>query len=167
MAIGNPGAMQKVKIGGATSSGPKDGVYRAVVADVGLDVARKSGRPYIALEFHGKGDTEHPSQNGKKILTAKFYCASESDDADKVKQMNGMLKSRLFRGFGIPWPKEFKDFDPRVFLKKEVFIVVGKGKPNEQGDSYAEVKAIALKKDQLPKTAVESSAKGDEDSTEE
>lgn len=161
MAIGNPQAL-KLKVGGAVSNGPKDGIYRAIVADVSVDVAKKSGRPYIALEFHGCKDADHPSMNGKKILTAKFYAASEQDDAEKVKQMNGMLKSRLFRGFGVPWPKEFKEFDPRVFLKKEVYIVVGKGKPNEQGESFAEVKAIALKKDQLPKSALESAEKSEE-----
>lgn len=166
MAIGNPQAM-KMKVGGAVSNGPKDGIYRAVVADVSVDVAKKSGRPYIALEFHGSKDPEHPSLNGKKILTGKFYGASDSDDPEKVKQMNGMLKSRLFRGFGIPWPKEFKEFDPRVFLKKEVYIVVGKGKPNEQGESYAEVKAIALKKDQLPKSVLENAASGSEDEASE
>jgi hypothetical protein len=160
MAIGNGQAVKAI-VGGSTSSGRK-GVFRAVVTDAGLDTAKKSGRPYIALEFTGKGDTENPSANGKKLITGKFYTAMESDDADKVKTMNGMLKSRLYRGFGVPWPKDGKQVDPRIFLKKEVFVVIGPGNPNEQGDSYPEVKAIALKKDQLPKSALEALNKKDE-----
>jgi hypothetical protein len=150
MAIGAPQAI-KMRVGGKTSNGPSDGVYRVVVADASVGVAKRTGRPYIALEFHGKGDQEHPSINGKKLITAKFYGASETDDPEKAQKMNGMLKNRLYRGFGLPWPKEPKDLDPRIFLKKEVYILLGQGKPNEQGETYPEVKAIALKKDQLPK----------------
>lgn len=153
MAIGAPQST-KMKVGGAVSNGPKDGVYRAIVVDVGVgESTGKSKRPYVQLEFHGKGDSDNPNYNGKRILTAKFYGAAPSDDKEKAAQMNGMLKNRLYRGFDIPWPKEGKDLDPRIFLKKEVFILLGKGKANESGDQYAEVKAIALKRDKLPRAA--------------
>lgn len=154
MAIGNGQAVKAV-VGGATSSGPKPGIYRVVVAEASLDTAKKTGRPFIALEFHGKGDKDHPTVEGKKVIVGKFYTAMEGDDSEKVKTMNGMLKSRLYRGFALPWPKEGKQVDPRIFLKKECFIVLKPGKPNEQGDTYAEVAAIALKKEQLPKSVLE------------
>jgi hypothetical protein len=159
MAIGNGQAIKAI-VGGSTSSGRK-GVFRAVVVDASLGVAKRSGRPYIALEFHGKGDTENPSVNGKKLIVGKFYTAMEGDDEEKVKTMNGMLKSRLYRGFGLPWPKDGKQVDPRIFLKKEVYIAIGPGNPNEQGDSFPEVKAIAQKKEQLPESVLRELTKKD------
>ena len=94
-----------------------------------------------------------------------MYFPHPSDDKDKVETMLGMLKRKLYDGFGLPWPKDSKKFDPRIFQNKEVFVWLAKGKPNEEtGEARVEVQNYALTADKLPKAAkewVKNAAKGD------
>ena len=70
--------------------------------------------------------------------------------------MNGMVKQKLFDGFGIPWNKDKKKLDPRVLLNKEAFAFLDKGKPNpETGERRTEVQNFAPSADKLPKRARE------------
>lgn len=161
MAIGQPEAMQFM-VGGPTSSGgPATGIYRVLVADATIGQSKgqqdddgnytKPPRPYVELEFHGKGDDAHPSFNGKKVIKQRFYSPLPSDDKEKQKMMAGMVKRALYDGLGLKWNNEQKALDPRIFTKKECFIAIGPGKPSETGESRQEVQAISLKREKLPK----------------
>lgn len=157
MAIGAPEAMQFVYGGETSSGGPVTGVYRVVVAEASLgqskgDVdAGRPPRPFVELEFHGKGDKDHPAKEGKKVIKQRFYSPLPSDDKEKQKMMAGMLKRGLFDGLGVKWSTEQKSLDPRIFVKKECFIAIGPGKASDTGESRQEVQAIALKRESLPK----------------
>lgn len=158
------GAAQEAMMwGGATSAGgAATGVYRVVVTEAALGMSKgaqdadgnytKAPRPFVELEFFGKGDPDHPGKEGKKVTKSKFYGPSAADDAEKKKLMAGMLKRSLGDGFGIKWGTDGKPLDPRIFVKKEVFIAIGPGKANDDtGESRQEVLAIAPSRDKLPK----------------
>lgn len=178
MAIGQPEAMQFMWGGATSSGGPSTGIYRVVVAEASLGMSKgqkdaegnyiKPPRPFIELEFHGKGDDSHPAQNGKKVIKQRFYSPLPSDDKEKAKMMAGMLKRSLSDGLGVKWNPESKALDPRVFIKKEAFIAIGPGKASDEGESRQEVQAIALKKEKLPKKFLDGiETKKDDDSGEE
>jgi len=164
MAIGQPDAMNFVWGGATSSGGPATGIYRVVVAEAGLGQSKgdeakgKPPRPYVELEFHGKNDDEHPSFNGKKLIKQRFYSPLPSDDKEKQKMMAGMLKRSLSDGLGVKWMTEQKTLDPRIFIKKEAYIAIGPGKPNDTGETRQEVQAIALKREKLPKKFLDGSA---------
>lgn len=156
MPIGKPSAMM---VGGATNAGGlQKGIWHVVISDASIDstdgneAEKKPPRPYIELEFTVHKDDANKARAGKKLGKQRFYGAAESDDAEKKKDMNGMLRSRVFDGFNVKWPTESKALDARAFLKKEAFIVVAPGKPNpDTGVSRNEVQAIAQKREKLPK----------------
>ena len=152
------GAPEVMMVGGAVNSGgPPAGIYRIIVADASTGMSKgdeakgKAPRHYIELEFHGKGDPDHPAKDGKKVTKQKFYGTASNDDAEKRKDMLGMLKNRLYVPFNVKWPAAGAAVDARIFVKKEAFIVIAPGKPNEEGETRNEVQAIAVKREKLPK----------------
>ena len=157
MGIGQPTVMM---VGGAVNSGglPK-GIYRVVVTGANVDstagneAEKKPPRPFVELEFSvHKDDEDNKAKRGKKLGKQRFYGAAKSDDAEKAKDMLGMLKSRVFDGLNVKWPANGAALDARVFLKKEGYVVVAPGKPNpETGVSRNEIQAIAQKREKLPK----------------
>lgn len=158
--MGITGAPEAMMVGGATNSGgPAPGIYKVIVADAsvgmtkGDEAAGKAPRHFIELEFHGKGDKDHPAKDGKKVTKQRFYGTASSDDAEKKKDMLGMLRRRVYDGLGVKWPTgEAKAVDTRIFTKKECFIVIAPGKENpETNETRNEVQAIALDKKKLPK----------------
>jgi len=157
--MGITGAPEAMMVGGAVNTGgPAPGIYRVIVADAGIGItdgneaAGKAPRHYVELEFHGKGDPDHPAKDGKKITKQRFYGASSADDREKQKNMLGMLKRRVYDGLGVKWPTGESKLDARIFSKKEAFIAIAPSKENpETGECRNEVQAIALKKEKLPK----------------
>lgn len=170
MAIGQPDAMNFIWGGATSSGGPSTGIYRVVVAEASLGMSKgnpeqgKPPRPFIELEFHGKGDEDHPSHNGKKVIKQRFYSPLPSDDKEKQKMMAGMLKRSLSDGLGVKWSPDAKALDPRIFVKKEAFIAIGPGKASDTGETRQEVQAIALKREKLPKKFVSGEVKAEEKS---
>lgn len=143
--MGISGAPAALKVGGATSSGPAPGIYRVKVVDASTGASSQKGTPFLALEFHVHKDPEHAAKEGKKLITQRFYFPGDDADAEKVKSMRGMLKRNLYGGFGLPWPKEEKALDTRVFVGKEVFVSLGFPSKVEEGeDARVEVRRIAL-----------------------
>lgn len=156
MPIGKPTAMM---VGGPTNSGglPK-GIFHVVVTGASIDstegneAEKKPPRPYIELEFTVHKDDPNKAKAGKRLGKQRFYGAAESDDEEKKKDMNGMLRSRVFDGLNVKWPTDSKALDERAFLKKEGYVAVAPGKPNpDTGVSRNEIQAIAQKREKLPK----------------
>lgn len=137
-----------INIGGAVSTGPEPGDYAVIISDAAIGKSG-TGRPNLQLEFTGKDDPNHPAKDGKKVTKMFQSLADVSDDADKVKTMNGMLKRLVFDGLGVKWPAEPKPLDPRVFAGKKCWIRLEK-KKQEGRDERTEVVAIALTQDKLP-----------------
>lgn len=168
----NTGAADvEMMIGGKFSSGPAEGVYHVQVTETGKDKSKgdpaknKPQRPFLALTLTVTAkDKIHASKKGKKLTVDRSYFPHPSDDTDKIETMLGMLKRKLYDGFGLAWPKDSKKFDPRVFANKEAFVWLAKGKPNEEtGEARVEVQAYAQTPDKLPKAArewLEAAAKG-------
>lgn len=151
------GAPEAMMVGGATSQGPAAGIYRCKITDAGVTESSKTGRKALKLTFFVDGDKDHPSKNGKKLVSKSFWGASKEDDAEKVKMMNGMLKRQLYVPLEIPWPKEGKAADPRIFSNKICYVVISPEKNKESGDIENTVTAIALKREKLPKSALDGS----------
>ena len=172
--VGITGAPEVMMVGGAVSTGgAKPGIYRCIVTDAATGMSKgdeekgRPPRPFVELEFAGKGDPEHPTKEGKKVTKQKFYGASGSDDPDKKKMMNGMLKRSVYDGLGLKWPTEGKALDPRIFVKKECFIAIGLSKADaETGDQRPEVQAIAIERAKLPKKFLEAQPKAEADGEE-
>jgi hypothetical protein len=172
MAINNNTGAADVdmSVGGAYSTGPAEGVYHIQVTETGKDESKgengKPKRPLVTLTLTITAkDKVNASKKGKKLMTDRTYFPCGADDKDKVKTMLGMLKRKLYDGFGIAWPKESKKFDPRIFANKEAFVYLAKGKPNpDTGEQRVEVQAYALTPDKLPKPAqawLEAAKKGE------
>jgi len=152
------GAPETLMVGGPTSSGPTPGIYRAKVTEVNTGASTQKGTPFIELDLHGHKDEQHPAKEGKRITKHRIYLphpdlikkANEGDTeaVEKVQQLNGMTK-RTFKGYGVPFPKETKKFDPRQFLNKEVFIELRKGKADDEGESRTEVSRVASEREAL------------------
>jgi hypothetical protein len=156
--MGNIGQPTVMMVGGAVNAGglPK-GIFRVVVTGANVDSTpgndEKPPRPFVELEFWvHKDDEDNKAKRGKRLGKQRFYGASKSDDAEKAKDMNGMLKTRVYDGLNVKWPSNGSALDPRIFLKKEAYVVVAPSKPNpETGVSRNEIQAIAQKKEKLPK----------------
>ncbi|MDE2022373.1 MAG: hypothetical protein KGI71_05695 [Patescibacteria group bacterium] len=166
MAIGQ--TQVAMNVGGAVSNGPPAGIYHAKVTDVQTGTSNKKGTPYVQLTFQGtKKDKEHPTYAEKTILKQKFYGPNPSTDKETQKRAAGMLKRNLFKSLNKTWPESSKPFDPRIFQGVECFILVGEGKPTDEGDAFAEVKRMALDRKALEKyvtpVAGEKKAEGGEE----
>lgn len=149
MAIG---ATTQVMVGGKYSTGPSDGQYHIKVTDAQISQSSK-GTPQMVLELTITNDPEHAAKEGKK-LTKMFQTLSPADptaaDAgEKQEQINGMLKRLLFDGFGLKWPDKSEALDPRDWQGKTAWVMMQK-KTRQNGESRAEVVAIAQNKDGLP-----------------
>lgn len=146
------GAPAALMVGGATASGPAAGIYRIKVTDATTGESSQKKTPYMALELTVHKDPNNVAREGKKLVTQKYWFAKDDADEDKKKTMKGMLKRGPYAGFNIPWPKENKPFDPRVFLGKEAFVLLGPQKQqNPDDDVYMEVKAISIDRAKLEK----------------
>lgn len=145
------GAPAALKVGGATSSGPAPGIYHVKVTDVTVGASSQKGTPYVGLELTVFKDPDHAAKEGKKLTVARFYFPHPDEtDADKVKQTKGMLKRNLYGGFDIPWPKEEKAVDTRLFSGKEAWVLMGYPSKTEEGeDARCEVRRIAQKREDL------------------
>ncbi len=166
MAIQNTGKAEvEIIAGGKTSSGTPKGVYHIVVTESGTDQSAgdanatppKPQRGCIVLTLAvTKKDKLNVSKQGKKLMQDRTYFGAKEDDEDKFAMMQGMVKKKLYAGFNLPWPKDGKKVDPRIFQNKEAFIWVDKGsKPDENGDFRTQVQAVAVTEDKLPKKAKE------------
>ena len=165
MAIENTGGADVELIaGGKTSSGVKRGVYHIVVAEVGKGLSEgdakakppKPKRPFIALTLNvTKKDKLNVSKHGKKLLTDKTYFACKEDDREKQEMMSGMVKRKLYDGFGITWSKDAKKVDERVFANKEAYVWVDFGKADDSGEARTQVQAVSADITKLPKKAKE------------
>lgn len=145
------GAPAALKVGGATSSGPAPGIYHVKVTDVQTGTSSKKGTPFVGLELTVHKDPDHAAKEGKKLTVARFYFPHPDEtDADKVKQVKGMLKRNLYLGFGIQWPKEEKALDVRQFSGKEAWVQMDFPSKSEEGeDARCEVRRIAQKREDL------------------
>lgn len=172
MAIQNTGGAEvELTYGGKTSSGPARGVYhiKVVEHEKGMSqgdpnaVDKKTGkkkpkppRPFLGLALEvTKKDKFHPSKVGKKLLTDKTYFAVASDETDKREMMAGMVKRKLFDGFGIPWSKDAKKLTGQLFIDKEAYVWVDLGKDEGDGtERRTQIQAISQDITKLPKAAL-------------
>lgn len=142
-------------VGGAYSSGgPELGDYNIVVTDASEGEAKTSGRKQLVLELSVKGDPNHPGKEGKKLITMRQNLPAESDEPDKVKTINGMLKRMCYDGFGVKWPTEPKPLDPRIFVGKTAAVRLDKREGTDASGKTTEftnVVAVAQSLDGLPK----------------
>ena len=137
-----------INIGGAVSTGPEPGDYSVLITDAAVG-ASSTGRPNLQLEFTVKDDPNHVAKNGKKLTKMFQSLPQGSDDEEKVKTMQGMLKRLVYDGLGVKWPTEPKPLDPRQFAGKKCWVRLAK-KKQEGRDERTEVVAIALTQDKLP-----------------
>lgn len=138
-----------INIGGAVSTGPEAGDYHILVTDAALGKS-KSERPNLQLELTVKDDPNHAAKEGKKLTKMFQSLPQDSDDEDKRKVMQGMLKRLVYDGFGVKWPTEPKALDPRIFVGKKAWIRLAKKKNEQTGEDRSEVVAVALTQDKLP-----------------
>ena len=138
-----------INVGGAVSNGAEPGDYHVIISDAALGTS-KTGRPNLQLELTVKDDPNHVAKEGKKLTKMFQSLAQASDDEDKVKTMNGMLKRMVFDGLGVKWPTEPKPLDPRVFAGKKAWVRLDRKKNEQTGEDRSEVIAIALTADKLP-----------------
>lgn len=131
-----------------TNPGVAKGVYRVKVEDASLGEA-KSGRHQFIAQLVVSNDPNHAAKEGKKLTKLYQSLPTGEDDADKKLMMKGIIKRMLFDGFGIPWPKEDKPFDPRKWVGKEAWVLVGDQK-RADGSMGTGVVAIATEADKLP-----------------
>lgn len=137
--------------GGPVSTGPAPGDYHVVIQDAQNGVSG-SGRPSLNFDLVVKDDPNHPAKNGKK-LTKMFNSlgsAEHGDDEDKLKMMAGILKRQVYDGFSVPWPKERKPIDPRIFIGKEAWVRLATQKNPKTGEDRSQVVAVAQTLDKLP-----------------
>jgi len=144
MATGLP----QVLVGGDFSTFQRElGNYRVKVVESAL-LEASSGRPGISLEVNVCKDPNHPSMEGKKLIVDRTYFADpKTDEAEKLKMMNGMAKRKLYDGFGLAWPTKAAPIDPRKWLGKEVYCQLRQ----KAGEEFPFIHAYALKADGLPK----------------
>lgn len=154
------GAPSAMKVGGKVgANGPKKGVYHVKVADANIKFSKQPGeRPGFELTFNGFKDPEHPDKEGKKLLTQTFWGECDIDDAEKKGTMRRMLRDRLFKPFNVEWPKEGKTVEARIFVGKDIYVLIDS---NKEGDRN-EIAAMAKKPEDLPKPKVEKNDDGDE-----
>lgn len=160
------GAPSAMLVGGKVGAqGPKKGIYHVKVADAGLKLSKQPGeRPGFELVFNGFKDSEHPDKEGKKLLSQTFWGVSENDDAEKKGLMLRMLRDRLFKPFNVEWPKEGKNVEPRIFVGKDIYVLIDANKDGDRNE------IVAMSKDpaKLPKLKAEKAEdEGDEGETEE
>mgnify|MGYP003420347621 CR=1 FL=1 len=143
------GAPSAMKVGGKVgANGPKRGIYHVKVADANIKYSKQPGeRPGFELTFNGFKDSEHPDKEGKKLLTQTFWGECDIDDNDKKETMRRMLRDRLFKPFGVEWPKEGKSVEARIFQGKDIYVLID---ANKDGDRN-EIAAMAKKPEDLPK----------------
>lgn len=142
-------ATVQVKFGGEFSNGPAKGQYHVIVSDAQIGAAKSSGRPNITLDIFVKNDPGHPNKEGKRLQKLFQSLPMESDDADKRKSMRGMVKRLCYDGFGVEYPTEEKDLDPRVWIGKTAWVLVGDQK-DQSGQLRTGIVAVAQKQEQLP-----------------
>ncbi len=146
------GAPPPFMIGGKTSGGgPKTDIYGVKVINVTTGESANAKTPYVELEFAGHKDKEHPERDGKTVIKQRFYGANPSKSAEDQSAALGRIKNQLFKPLGVSWPKEGKKLEPRLFLNKECFILIGQSKANGEFDPRAEVKRISAERAKLTK----------------
>src|SRR5574343_204928 len=155
MAIQNTGGAEvELTYGGKTSSGPARGVYHIKVVE--HEKGMSQGDPNaVDKKTVKKKDKFHPSKVGKQLLTDKTYFAVASDETDKREMMAGMVKRKLFDGFGIPWSKDAKKLTGQLFIDKEAYVWVDLGKDEGDGtERRTQIQAISQDITKLPKAAL-------------
>ena len=148
------GAPAALLVGGAVASGPAAGIYHIKVADAATGESNNDNKtPYLELQFEVHEDPDNAAKEGKKLVKQRYYLGGEKHDEEKKKVMLGMMKRGPYAGFNIPWPKEAKKLDARIFVGKTAWVLLGaKKKQNETDDDYMEVKRIAQDKAKLEST---------------
>lgn len=143
-------APDSVLVGGEVYNGPELGDYHIVVSDASMGETNKKDRKQLILEFTVKDDTNHTSMEGKKLTKMWQSFPNAADDDRKRKTMLGILKRQVYEGFGLPWPKEPKALDPRIFVGKTAWVRFGERKDKE-GKLRQSITHIVQKLEQLPK----------------
>ncbi len=134
--------------GDFSSATTAKGVYRVKVEDASIAEA-STGRPQITMQLVVSKDPNHAAKEGKKLTKIFQSLPTGEDDADKRLMMKGMIKRMLFDGFAIPWPKEEKPLDPRKWVGKEAWVLIGDRK-GKNGEMQTGVVAVAQEADKLP-----------------
>jgi hypothetical protein len=163
---GITGAPSAMKLGGKVApAGPKEGIYRLKVTTGQLKTSEKTGRDGFEFEFAGFKDTNHPEKDGKKVLSQTFWGPHKDDDVEKAGTMKRMMRDRLFKPFGVEWPKDEKNIEAKMFVGKDIYALIG---PNSDGDRN-EILAMAKDPAKLPKPKVKKAEtkKADDDAEEE
>jgi len=137
-------------VGGEVYNGPGLGDYHVVVSDAQLGETNKKDRKQLILELTVKGDPNHASMEGKKLTKMWQSFPNKDDDDQKRKQMLGIIKRQVYEGFGLPWPKESKALDPRIFVGKEAWVRFGERKDKE-GKMRQNITHVVQKAENLPK----------------
>ncbi len=137
-------------VGGAVSTGPASGDYHVIIEDASLG-SSSSGRGSLNFDLVVKDDPNHPAKEGKK-LTKMFNSLADpkTDDEEKIKVMNGILKRQVYDGFGIKWPTDKKALDARQFIGKTAWIRLAPRTNPKTGEARTQVTAVAQTADKLP-----------------
>lgn len=139
------GAPVEVLMGGSYTSGTAEGDYHVIVSDAQLGLA-KTGRPQLIAQLTVKNDPAHPAREGKPLTRMFQSLPQPGDPEDKRDSMKGMVKRLWYDGFGVPWPKEDKKLDARLFINKEAYVRLAK----KEGKAFPDVVAVATTLDGLP-----------------
>lgn len=137
-------------VGGEVYNGPELGDYHVIVSDASLGETNKKDRKQLVLELTVFNDPKHTAMEGKKLtkMWQSFPCAA--DDEQKRKVMLGIIRRQVYEGFGKPWPKESKAFDPRIFLGCEAWVRLGE-RTDKEGKKRQQVTHVVQKLENLPK----------------
>lgn len=144
------GAPDAVLVGGEVYNGPELGDYHVIVSDAQMGETNNKERKQLILEFTVKDDPNHTSMEGKKLTKMWQSFPNEKDDDRKKKTMLGILKRQVYEGFGLPWPKEPKALDPRIFAGKTAWVRFGE-RTDKEGKKRQNITHIVQKLEQLPK----------------
>lgn len=137
-------------VGGEVYNGPELGDYHVIVSDSAMGETNKKDRKQLILELTVKDDPNHTAMEGKKLTKMWQSFPNAADDDRKRKTMLGIIKRQVYEGFGIPWPKDSKPLDPRIFTGKSAWVRFGERKDKE-GKIRQNITHVVQKQDQLPK----------------
>lgn len=144
-------APDAVLVGGEVYNGPELGDYHVVVSDASMGETNDKKRKQLILEFTVKGDSGHQSMEDKKLTKMWQSFPNAEDDERKKKTMLGILKRQVYEGFGLPWPKEPKALDPRIFVGKTAWVRFGEKFDKKNNKMRQNITHIVQKLEQLPK----------------
>lgn len=136
--------------GGETISGPDLDDYHVIVSDAQRGTSKDGKKAQLVLEFTVKDDKNHPAMEGKKLSKSwATWPAKDESDMDKKKTL-GRLRRMYYEGLGVPWPKEAKAVDPRIFVTKTAYVRIGTTENKKTGEKFTGVTHIVQDPKKLP-----------------